>query len=153
MNLVYAKKCIVPTGAANVLQSLNMAAAFSAAGAATYFFPGSKGKSAAERQDVFRTALTDSGISPDMRDTWSLLPGNHAGLYGARFRLALTMLRFLLPDAVFYARDIKEAGFVRRLLSLPGRKQTFVFEMHEVLHLQAQNAHKRDALLREEAAV
>ncbi|SBV90916.1 hypothetical protein KL86DPRO_10108 [uncultured delta proteobacterium] len=153
MNFVFAKKCVLPTGAANVLQSLNMAAAFSRAGADMSFFPGIKGNNGAERDALFRTALNDLGVDPPLAGGWDLLPGSHAGFYGARFRLKMAALRFASPGAVFYARDIKEASCIRRLLALPGRKHRFVFEMHEVLHRQAQNAAQKERLRREEAAV
>jgi hypothetical protein len=111
MNFVFTKKCILPTGAPNVLQSLNMAPTFSRTGAKTYFFPGVKGCDTREREEVFRTVLENSGIEPVAGDTWSVLPGSHAGVYGLRFRLAAAVLRFTLPDAVFYARDIYGSPF------------------------------------------
>jgi hypothetical protein len=39
------------------------------------------------------------------------------------------------------------------MLSLPGRGQRFVFEMHEILHEQKQNAAKAEAYKRMEFAV
>lgn len=141
VELVFAKKCVVPTGAAHVLQSLHMAEAFGLAGARVHFYPGVRAKGVS-RQAVFAGVLEETGIDGNCAENWHLLPGNNAGWYGLRFRLAMAALLGAKADAVFFARDISEALFLIQAAALLRRKIRLFFEMHEVLHLQPHNAEK-----------
>jgi len=152
VELVFAKKCVVPTGAAHVLQSLHMAEAFGLAGAHVHFYPGVRAGDVS-RQAVFAGVLEETGIDGSATANWRLLPGNNAGWYGLRFRLAMAALLIAKPDAVFFARDISEALFLLQASAVLRRKIRFFFEMHEVLHLQPHNAEKARRLLQAERKI
>jgi len=129
-SITYAKKLIYPSGAANVLQSLNMAYAFAENGIKTHFFPGIKG---GIRQTVVDM---ESGYALFPSPTLEMRPlfGGHKGMYGLNFRARIAM-KWLTskPTDVFYARNIKEGLFIAKLKRSLGMNRPFFFEMHEIL--------------------
>lgn len=160
--VVYAKKLILPSDQANVLQSLHMAFAFSQTGVPTALFPGVNlrkaeraaapasgararegerpGGAAGQGRDAFFQAwLASCGIRT-VPEEWKVLNGGHKGLYSARFALRIAGALLRGPRSLFYARDIGEATLLSRLLPLAGKKRpVFIYEMHETLFL-----HHRD---------
>lgn len=132
--LIYAKKCILPSKAAHVLQSLNMAYSFAGQGVRTTMWPGFKRCNQSEfRQSLEHDYGLDSSDALDMQP----LPGWSKGLYGLFFRICLMRAWISAPQGtVFYARDITEALLLARFKRfLPVRHPVF-FEMHEVLSEQ-----------------
>lgn len=132
--LIYAKKCILPSKAAHVLQSLNMAYSFAEFGVQTTMWPGFKRCNHSE----FRKSLEhDYGLVPNDALMMQSLPGFHKGIYGLLFRMHLMYTWLSAPQGtVFYARDITEALLLARFKRfLPILRPVF-FEMHEVLSEQ-----------------
>lgn len=128
--LTYAKKLICPSGAANVLQSLNMAYAFAENGVTTYFYPGFKGNN----RSAVAQMEDDYALAPSPTLNITALSGGHKGLYGLNFRarIALRWLRSN-PSEFFYARNIKEGLLLTRLKRRLGIRRPIFFEMHEIL--------------------
>jgi glycosyltransferase involved in cell wall biosynthesis len=145
--LIFAKKLRLPSTRANVLQSLNMALAFSSTGHTVRCFPGCSPAPAensppgGSRGDRRRATLLAAlqGLGKDaIPDGWRILPSSHKGLYGALFRLALLRERSHHGNAAYYARDTSEALFlsaVNHFVPL-----SLIFEAHEVLHLLQKNS-------------
>lgn len=131
--LTFAKKLTLPSKAANVLQSLNMAYAFAENGVPTNFYPGFKG----DRTALRTTTEKGYALNPTPDLNLRSLYGNHKGVYGLSFRamLAMAWLRSK-PTDVFYTRDIKEARFLAGLKRTTGLKRPLFFEMHEILSEQ-----------------
>lgn len=132
--LIYAKKCILPSKAAHVLQSLNMAYAFAEQGVRTTMWPGFSRND----QSDFRESLEhDYGLEPCPALKLRPLPGFHKGLYGLAFRAYLFHAWLRAPQsAAFYARDITEALLLSRFKRfLPVRHPVF-YEIHELLSEQ-----------------
>lgn len=152
LSLVYAKKVRLPSQSANVWQSLNMAAAFEAAGADVCCFPGSCGYSGkGGNSAVLHEALQGLGLTGLPRG-WTVLPGGNKGLYGLAFRAAVTLAALSKPGSILYARDIFEADYVRLLTKR--LKRACFYEAHEILHLMhkaADNPRWSETLRRERA--
>ena len=77
---------------------------------------------------------------------WKLLNASHKGLYSLNFRLRAAADIHSRPNALLYARDVKEASFVAGLRNLPvlgGKNSRFIFEMHEALFLQHRDLENR----------
>ncbi|SKA82549.1 Glycosyltransferase involved in cell wall bisynthesis [Paucidesulfovibrio gracilis DSM 16080] len=132
--LVFAKKFILPSRAANALQSLTMAYAFAANGVRTTLLPGFR----ARDRRAFQTELERGyALRPTPDLDLTALGGGHKGIYGLHFRVGLAR-RCLTADAhtVLYSRDIKEALFLARLKRRLRLRIPFFFEMHEILSEQ-----------------
>ena len=132
--LIYAKKCIMPSKAAHVLQSLNMAYAFAEQGVLTTMWPGFSRND----QSDFRESLEHSyGLKSCSVLNLRPLPGFHKGLYGLIFRVCLLHAWLRAPQGTaFYARDITEALLLSRFKRfLPVRHPVF-YEIHELLSEQ-----------------
>lgn len=132
--LIYAKKCILPSKAAHVLQSMNMAYSFAEHGVRTSLWPGFSGRNHAHfRQSMER----DYGLVPSSSLELHSLPGFQKGLYGALFRICLFHAWLRAPrGTAFYARDITEALLLARFKRfLPVRHPVF-YEIHELLSEQ-----------------
>lgn len=132
--LIYAKKLILPSKAAHVLQSLNMAYSFASHGIRTTMWPGFNQRNHAQ----FRKSIEHNfGLEPNEALETKPLPGFHKGIYGFTFRTCLLHTWLSTPrGAAFYARDITEALLLARFKRfLPVRHPVF-FEMHEVLSEQ-----------------
>lgn len=129
--LVYAKKCVFPSKAAHVLQSLNMAYAFARQGIQTVMWPAFNDR---DHASLLRKLEHDYGLDQCNALSSHPLPGFHKGLYGLLFRICLAREWLTAPrGTVFYARDITEAVLLARFRRfLPARHPVF-FEMHEVL--------------------
>lgn len=151
-SVIYAKKMILPTAQANVLQSLNMAAALGAAGVPVCFYPGVSLRKAARREPgtsydgsarerrcaLFRELTRHFGIA-DFAPGLRVMDGEHKGAYSARFSYAVARALLGGTRPLLYARDIGEGMLIARLLRLPFfRKQrpVFMYEMHEALFRQ-----------------
>lgn len=154
-NIFYAKKLILPSLRANTLQSLQMAAAFSATGKPTFFFPGIRlsdkggardqgvtsprsGRGAETLAHLLELRLKDMGLG-EVPEDWRALPAGHKGLYGLRFRLNAARIMRCQSATLLYARDLGEASFISALRRWPCFRQRgskFVFEMHELLFQQ-----------------
>lgn len=134
--LIYAKKALLPSKAAHVLQSLNMAYAFADNAVSTIFWPG------IDRADrgAFMSALEhDHGLVASRDLHVHSLPGWHKGAYGLGFRFNLLRAWCLEPpDTVFYARDITEALLLARFKRFTGQRHRVFYEAHEVLSEQHQ---------------
>jgi glycosyltransferase involved in cell wall biosynthesis len=145
--LIFAKKLRLPSTRANVLQSLNMALAFSSTGHAVRCFPGcaparadslAPGATRTERRRATLLTALDGLGQHVIPEGWRILPASHKGLYGALFRLALLRERSHHGNAAYYARDTSEALFlsaVNHFVPL-----SLIFEAHEVLHLLQKNS-------------
>ncbi|WP_187170470.1 glycosyltransferase family 4 protein [Salidesulfovibrio onnuriiensis] len=143
--LYFAKKFILPSRAANSLQSLTMAYAFASAGVRTTLFPGFKGQ---RDHAAYRRELENAyGLVPVDALNLKSLYGGHKGIYGVNFRAKMAAAWFAAgPGTVFYSRDIKEALMLARLKRRFGLKRPLFFEMHEILAEQ----HRRNGTGREE---
>gem|GEM_PF-1368758 len=145
-DFIYAKKLILPSTAANVLQSLCMADAFarlaSGSGASFHFsfFPGVRTERGKTRQSVVNEVCRDLGHASFAAGAWRVLPGKNKGLYGLLFHFSLLHALVTRPGGIFYSRDISEALFLARAAELLRLSRCLVFEMHETLHRQAHNA-------------
>lgn len=156
--ILYAKRLILPSTQAHVIQSLQMAAAFSATGLPCFFFPGVRraetrhfpavsgagpqgllgGEKPLSLAQALARELAAAGIAPVPRQ-WRALGGNQNGWYSLRFRLHAAAVMAAKSGALLYARDVSEAAFLAFLRKAPvfGRADgRFVFEMHEALYLQ-----------------
>lgn len=133
--LVFAKKFILPSRAANALQSLTMAYAFAENGVPVALFPGFRDPDPQRlRQELER----DYGLSSPPSLDLSLCDGRHKGIYGLRFRgKLLASWLGAGKGTVFYTRDVKEALLLARLKRLGLRRPLF-FELHEILAEQHQ---------------
>lgn len=133
---IYAKKLILPSAGANVLQSLAMAQAFAESGADLHFFPGiAKGKQETG-EAVLSTVLKNLGLDRQAASRWTPLPGTNKGIYGLAFRLAVGKMLVTERDGVFYSRDVSEAFFLAKICGMLSLKRRFFFEMHEILFQQ-----------------
>lgn len=150
-NILYGKKLILPSTQANVTQSLQMAAAFSATGIPTTFWPGLNARRLNENtralnlKDALNAQLAEAGITPAPA-TWKALHGGHKGLYGLNFRLHLVAALRSKPEALIYARDVAEASFIaaaRRRFFFRKNNGKFLFEMHEILFRQHRDFERR----------
>jgi glycosyltransferase involved in cell wall biosynthesis len=132
--LIYAKKCILPSKAAHVLQSLNMAYSFAGQGVWTTMWPGFKTSNHSELRQLIEH---DYGLVPSDALDLQPLSGFYKGLYGLSFRIYLMRTWLGAPrGTAFYARDITEALLLARFKRfLPVRHPVF-FEIHEVLSEQ-----------------
>lgn len=143
--VIFAKKIVLPSASANILQSLNMASAFKDAGALVWCRPGFK-TSIGERltggsslQKRYAELLQGYGlVSP-----CPAVPVWHKGLYGAGFRRWLFGRMLFGKERLLYARDMSEASFIVKGLQLcPQRNHTFIYEMHELLFVQHRQSGK-----------
>ena len=157
--VLFAKKIIVPSNAANVLQSVNMAAAFAQAGADTFFYPGMR-RSAfqtipRDSASALATILAEIGIQPEHARNWRPLPAGNKGVYGLLFRLHIAAAYVSATTRLAYARDVMEGYFLSRLKSICKREHKFLFEMHEILHLlhQEQKQYNWQETFRKEQSV
>lgn len=129
--LIYSKKCILPSKAAHVLQSLNMAYSFAEQGVHTTMWPGFK------RRDYsgFKHALeVDYGLKPSSKLDMIPLYGGQKGLYGLGFRARLFNAWVNSPPGtVFYARDITEALLLARFKRFLKARHPVFYELHELL--------------------
>lgn len=132
--LIYAKKCILPSKAAYVLQSLNMAYSFAEQNVRTTMWPGFNQRNHSE----FRNNLEhDFGLVPTNALEIQPLPGFHKGFYGLSFRVCLMHAWFKASrGTAFYARDITEALLLARFKRFLPVQHPVFFEMHEVLSEQ-----------------
>jgi glycosyltransferase involved in cell wall biosynthesis len=151
--LIYAKKCILPSKAAHVLQSLNMAYAFAEQGVPTVMWPGFKESG----HESFRDRMErDYGLFKSPQLYLRALIGRHKGFYGMNFRLRLLYAWLRAPKGtVFYARDITEALTLARFKRWLPMPRPFFFEIHELLKEQhhALNTGRSEHLGRMEAEV
>jgi len=129
--LIYAKKCILPSKAAHVLQSLNMAYSFAGHGVRTTIWPGFKHRN----KLAFKQALElDYGLEPSPTLEMIPLPGFHKGFYGLGFRIHLFKTWISSPrGTVFYARDITEALILARFTRFLQVRHPIFYELHELL--------------------
>lgn len=141
--VLFAKKAILPSENANVLQSLNMAAAFTGAGAETTFYPGLAGEKGVDTATRIETIRSETGLEAEEIASWSFLNGSHKGLYGLSLRARFSFWYMSRRRGLIYARDIAEAVFFSRLRRMARVRHRFLFEMHEVLHIQHQRPHSR----------
>ncbi|NCC05440.1 MAG: glycosyltransferase [Proteobacteria bacterium] len=132
--LIYSKKCILPSKAAHVLQSLNMAYSFAEKGVHTTMWPGFL----RNNQSAFRESMErDYGLEPTTGLKIHPLPGFHKGLYGLIFRACLLREWLRAPqNTVFYARDITEALLLARFKRLLPIRHPVFYEIHELLSEQ-----------------
>lgn len=142
-DVLFAKKAILPSGNANVLQSLNMAAAFAEAGGATVFYPGLACEKGADTANRIAAICDENGLDAATADSWSFLNGSHKGRYGLSLRGRTALWYLSKKLGLAYARDIGEAVFLARLRQFFGVRNRFLFEMHEVLHVQHQRPFSR----------
>lgn len=151
--LIYAKKCILPSKAAHVLQSLNMAYCFAEQGVPTFMWPGFK----VSDQKSFREEMErDYGLLKSPHLHLRSLFGRHKGVYGMNFRLRLLYAWLNAPGGTaFYARDITEAMILARFKKWLPRPRPLFFEIHELLkdQHQALNTGRAEHLGRMEAEV
>lgn len=136
MELLYAKKFRLPPKSANVLQTMNMAMAFAAAGARVRCFPGCDAPSATAREEMLLDTLRLIAVEK-LPPHWNILPGAHKGLYGLHFRWAVLRAMRAAPAAALYARDLGEARLLRLLTRFFPR--TLIYEAHEILYLMQKN--------------
>ena len=151
--LIYAKKCILPSKAAHVLQSLNMAYSFAGHGLRTTIWPGFK-----HRNHLgFKQALElDYGLEPSSTLEMVPLPGCQKGLYGLGFRIHLFKAWISSPQGtVFYARDITEALILARFKRFLQVRHPVFYELHELLGEQHKilNSGRAERFARVEAEV
>lgn len=135
--LLYARKQIMPSHAASILQSMNMAAAFAQAGNRVYSYPGVKAPLWREGgQSVHQTflhCLEQYGLSKECFEDCHPVGISQKGLYGAYYR-AQVLGRYMRGNDVIYTRDVSDALYVSRLRALFGKRRgLFLFEMHEAL--------------------
>jgi len=137
--LVYTKKCIFPSRAANALQSINMVYAFAKQGVLTSMWPGIAEKN---HQLVLNTIEHDFHLVASNKLQLKPLPGFHKGIYGLFFRLCLLRAWLLSPaHTVFYARDITEVLLLTRFKRMLPVKHPVFFEIHEILSEQHRLLH------------
>lgn len=129
--LVYAKKCIFPSRAANALQSMNMVYAFANQGVPTSMWPGISQKN---YHQVLNSIEYDFHLVASKELKLKPLAGFHKGFYGLFFRINLLHAWLTSPaNTFFYARDITEALLLARFKQILPVKHPVFFEMHEVL--------------------
>lgn len=135
--LLYAKKIRLPSSSANILQSLNMAAAFAREAKECRTYIGcSVGNEACVRQ------MLDALGQDVLPDGWRIVRSASKGGYGMRFRAGLLRCIMGRRPVLAYARDISEA-FTLALLRRFRRFQ-FFYEAHEVLHLMHREMGKKE---------
>lgn len=135
--LLYAKKIRLPSSSANILQSLNMAAAFAREAKECRTYIGcSVGNEACVRQ------MLDALGKDVLPDGWRIVRSASKGGYGMRFRAGLLRCIMGRRPVLAYARDISEA-FTLALLRRFRRFQ-FFYEAHEVLHLMHREMGKKE---------
>lgn len=121
---------LLPSHAANVLQSCNMTSAFSKQGVLTTFYPGIRDQ---KNKDI-DAFLAAYGLRAN--DSLRAVPlnGRNKGLYGASFRARLAYEWLFAPSGtVFFARDVKEWMTLSRFKKYLPKKRTVIFELHEIL--------------------
>jgi glycosyltransferase involved in cell wall biosynthesis len=141
-SLIFAKKIRLPSPAANIIQSLNMAWAFRAAGCDVHLFPGySQKKSLSLIQDIEEKYCLNSNTRPKI----SLLPAKNKGMYGLLFRSQLIREWVSNSDSVFFCRDLKEAVFLLKLKKLIKRHHKIIYEMHDSVFIEHEEYAYKDA--------
>jgi glycosyltransferase involved in cell wall biosynthesis len=132
-SFVFAKRIRLPSTAANIIQSLNMAWAFRAAGCDVRFFPGYTQKNSLTLiQNIEEKYCLNINTRPQM----SLLPAKNKGMYGLFFRYHLIREWMTKCDSVFYCRDLKEAVFLLKLKKIKKRNHKIVYEMHDSVFIE-----------------
>ena len=148
--VLFAKKVTIPSRKADVIQSVNMASAFSLAGAEVLFYPGLHGG-----ENTLTALLEEAAIPPEHARRWHSLPAASRGIYGLLFRLRVAAAYMSAKRCLAYARDIMEASFLSRLRSVVKGERKLLFEMHNVLHLlhqdQAEKYNWRKTFRKEQA--
>ncbi|MDL2291121.1 glycosyltransferase family 4 protein, partial [Desulfovibrio sp. OttesenSCG-928-F20] len=141
-SLIYAKKLRLPSAAANVAQSLNMALAFGQELGSVRCFPGITDASGSGAERMLSGILEDLGADPGLPAGWTPLAASSKGGYGLRFRWALFTAALADKHSVFYARDLAEAAFLSTLSKAMPRP--LFYEAHEVLFRMHEKDGKRD---------
>lgn len=131
-SLVFAKKLIAPSSAANVLQSFHMVDAFLQNDVMLSFWPGVTPKTSLA--DLFRSY----NLSTKNLSHITPLYGGHKGMYGLTFRARLCQAWLSSPNGTaFLARDIKESLLLSSFKKFfPFKKHHIFYELHEVLYSQ-----------------
>lgn len=134
--ILYARKQILPSQSASILQSMNMAAAFAQAGNRVYSYPGVKAslwrKGSQSAHQAFLGCLEQYGLNKEYFGACRPVGISHKGLYGAYYR-AQVLGRYMRGNDIIYTRDVSDALYVSRLRALFGKRGLFLFEMHEAL--------------------
>jgi glycosyltransferase involved in cell wall biosynthesis len=140
--LIFAKKFRLPSPAANIIQTLNMAWGFQAAGAHVKIFPGRIQKgSLSLLSEIEKEYRLDTNSRPKV----TFLAGRNKGIYGLLFRAALLKEWLTNPDALFFSRDVKETMLLLTLKKLFQKQQKIVYEMHDSVFLEHQEYGEKDA--------
>lgn len=140
--LIFAKKFRLPSPAANIIQTLNMAWGFQSAGAHVHLFPGFPPESG---RFLLQNIETEYHLEKNNRPHVSMLPARHKGIYGTLFRFFIFKAWFANPDAIFFSRDVKEAVFLLTLRKIYNKNQKIIYEMHDSVFLEHLEYGKKDA--------
>ena len=140
--LVFAKKFRLPSPAAHIIQTLNMAWGFQAAGARVKIFPGISCKMPCDLvPEIEKNYRLDKISRPLIR----FFKGDHKGMYGFLFRAALIKEWLTNPDALFFSRDVTETIFLLSLRKVFQKQQKIIYEMHDSVFLEHQARGAKDA--------
>ncbi|MGX9365645.1 glycosyltransferase family 4 protein [Desulfoplanes sp. PS50] len=140
--LIFTKKFRLPSPAANIIQTLNMAWGFQSAGASVHLFPG---LSQTTPSHLLQNLETEYRLDKNTRPHVTFLPARNKGIYGALFRFCIFKKWLTHPDALFFSRDVKETLFLLDLRRLFQRQQKIVYEMHDSVFLEHREYGQKDA--------
>ncbi len=143
-DFLYAKKLTLPSTAANVVQSLNMAAALSQCGANVIFFPAIKAalgewlrgrnKKGDDLSTQLQKLLQPYGLDLSGINGWHPLWNVHRGLFKRNYEAVLNKCMREHERLTLYARDVEEAYILARFTAKNPHKKPFIFEMHKLEH-------------------
>jgi hypothetical protein len=105
---IFAKKFRLPSPAANIIQTLNMAWGFQDAGVDVRLFPGRKRR---DPQSLMATVEDQYMLDKTARPRITFLPGSHKGIYGLLFRSFLVKEWLTNPHGIFFLRCYGNAFF------------------------------------------
>ncbi len=137
-NIVYAKKMQLPSGSANILQTLNMAWAFVENNMRVNACVSS------QDDDIVKKIERDYCLEERFAPDFVFVRTRNKGIYSIVFFIFLLKNWFFGEKSIFIARDMGEGALLARLKSLSKKDHIFVYEMHDSVYLEMLSSKKID---------
>lgn len=129
---VYAKKIQLLSNSASILQTLNMAWAFSYYDTSVNVFASVD----LNRDKIMDRITHDYNLDSKKTPCFHFFSSKNKGLYGIFFRFSIAKFWMDKRQKIFYARDIKESLYILFLKKILKRSHLFIYEMHDSIYLE-----------------
>jgi len=140
MRFIYAKKMQIPSGSANILQTMNMAWAFRNAGSDVVLFPMFRGS----RKEFRGLVKSHYHLAHDLDPECRVFPLRNKGLYSLWFSAMMAAEWIRGSRKVFLARDLREGAVLAGLKRRVRHDHVLVYEIHESASLTSRDAGRAD---------